>query len=465
MTQSTVPWMNSVAGCVNRGRTAVGVAVARASVVAAFAAVFAASAAPLAAQVSAAPQAVTLPEAIARAREVAPAVVSATGSVRSAELAVRTAKWQFIPTLTVTPQANLALNSGQSRVDPVTGEIISGNTSNPSYGVVAQADLNLFDGFARNHNLRAARAREAAADANLVTSQFASALAVTNAFFDALANQELLKVNQAAVLRAEDQLRIASARLQVGAGQRTDSLTALVTLSQARQALLQAEASLATSEANLARLVGTTGRVAAADDSSFYRSATTLDTVAIRSEVLAGAPALASAQAGLDAARASLKQSKAGYWPTLRVSANTQYIANRASDFDLDARRGMTIGLSFSPWTSLQRETQIENAAIAIDNAEASLADQQRQIDAQLTQYFAALGNAQRAIDVARLTVQAATENLRVARVRYDLGVMGIVEFTQIQEQLTQAQVSEIQARFNYLRAKAQIEAVAGRSY
>jgi outer membrane protein len=412
-----------------------------------------------------APQAVTLRDAIARAREVTPGVVTARGSVRSAELAVRTAKWQFIPQLTVTPQATLALNSGQSRVDPVTGEIISGNTSNPSYGLAAQADLNLFDGFARNHNLRAARAREAAADANLVTAQFASTLNVTNAFFDALANQELLKVNQAAVGRAEEQLRVATARLQTGAGQRTDSLTALVTLSQARQQLLQAEANLATSEANLARLVGTRGRVAAADDSAFYAAATGLDTTAIRAEVAASAPALASAQASLDAARASLRQSRAGYWPTVRVSANTQYIANRANDFELQPRRGLTLGLSFSPWTSLQRETQIENAAIAIDNAEASLADQQRQVDAQLTQYFAALGNAQRAIDVARLTVQAATENLRVARVRYDLGVMGIVEFTQIQEQLTQAQVSEIQARFSYLRAKAQVEAVAGRTY
>lgn len=408
---------------------------------------------------------VTLTDAIARSRAVTPNVVSATGAVRSAEVAVRSAKWQFLPQLTITPQATLALNSGQSRVDPITGEIISGNSSNPSYGVVAQADLNLFDGFGRSFALKAARAREAAADANLVTAQFASALNVTNAYFDALANQELLKVNEAAVLRAEEQFRVASARLQTGAGQRTDSLTALVTLSQARQNLLTAEAALATAEANLARLIGERGRVAAIDDPTFYNQQVTIDTVAIRAEIAASAPSLASSQANLDAARAGLRQAKAGYYPTVRLSANTQYIANRASDFDFQPRRGLTLGLSFSPWTSYQREAQIENAAIAIDNAEASLADQQRQIDAQLTQYFAALGNAQRAIDVARLTVEAATENLRVARVRYDLGVMGIVEFTQIQEQLTQAQVSEIQARFSYLRAKAQVEAVAGRVY
>src|SRR5690606_36965587 len=102
--------------------------------------------------------------------------------------------------------------------------------------------------------------------------------------------------------------------------------------------------------------------------------------------------------------------------------------------------------------------------AIQVDNAIAQVADTRRQIEAQLTQYFAALGNAQEAIEVAQTSVLASQENVRVANQRYLLGVTTIVELMQIQEQLTQAQVSEVQARFSYLRAKAQIEAVLGRS-
>ncbi|HQW66288.1 MAG TPA: TolC family protein, partial [Gemmatimonadales bacterium] len=154
--------------------------------------------APVAAQQ--APAAITLAEALRRTEEVTPGVVSSRGSVRSAELAVRQAKWAFIPNLTLRPQANLQMNSGQQRVDPITGAVVSGNTTNPSYGMNVGASLPLFDGFARNHSLRAARAREDAADANYVTSRFQAALAVTNAFFDALANRELLQVSDAAVL-------------------------------------------------------------------------------------------------------------------------------------------------------------------------------------------------------------------------------------------------------------------------
>lgn len=417
--------------------------------------------APLAAQQ--APAAITLAEALRRTEEVTPGVVSSRGSVRSAELAVRQAKWAFVPQLTLRPQANLLMNSGQSRVDPITGAVVSGNTTNPSYGMDVQATLPLFDGFARNHTLRAARAREDAADANYTTSRFQAALAVTNAFFDALANKELLAISNAAVGRAEEQLKVATAKLRSGSGQRTDSLTALVALSTARQDRLTAQANLANAEATLGRLVGSETRVAAVTDSVYYRTPTSLDTTALRTEALQQAPTLVSSAANVTAAKAQLSQQKSAYWPTLTVSALNNYNAGKTNDYKLEARRQLQIGFNITPWTNYTRETQIENQSIALDNAEATLADQRRQVSAQLTQNFASLANAQEAIEVAKVSVQASEENLRVGEQRYRLGVSTIVELMQAQESLTRAQVSEIQARFTYLRTKAQIESIVGR--
>jgi outer membrane protein len=355
------------------------------------------------------------------------------------------------------------MNSGQSRVDPITGAVVSGNTTNPSYGMDVSATLPLFDGFARNHSLRAARAREDAADANYTTTRFQAALAVTNAFFDALANKELLAISNAAVARAEEQLKVASARLRSGSGQRTDSLTALVSLSTARQDRLTAQANLANAEATLGRLVGSETRVAAVTDSAYYRTPTSLDTTALRIDAMQQAPALVASTANLSAAKAQLSQQRSGYWPTLNVSASTNYNAGKTNDYTLEARRQLQVAFQIQPWTNYTRETQIENQSIAVDNAEATLADQRRQVSAQLTQNFASLANAQEAIEVAKVSVQASEENLRVAEQRYKLGVMTIVELMQIQESLTRAQVSEIQARFTYLRTKAQIESIVGR--
>ncbi len=410
-----------------------------------------------------APERITLAEALDRSAATTPSIIQAQGALRSAELSVRTSKLQYIPQLTFPIGAAYNVSSGQSRLDPVTGQVIGGSVTNPSYSVGARASLTLFDGFNRERGLSAAEAREDAAVASITSTIFQNRLTVTNAFFDALANEELLKVSEAAVTRAQQQLAVASARLRSGAGQLTDSLSALVQAGQARQQLLNAQASLATAEANLGRLVGEDHRVAAVDDSSFYIQPVLLDTAGVRIEAIAASPAVRTSEANLEAARQQLRASKSGYWPTVSAQASSDWTANKFNDYSLTPRRNFLLQMSFSPWSNLQRETQIENASIALDNQIAQVADQKRQISAQMTQQFASLGNARESIDVAQLSVRAAAENVRITEQRYLLGVATIFDLLQAQEQLTSAQVSEIQARYSYLRAKSQIEALIGR--
>ena len=54
--------------------------------------------------------------------------------------------------------------------------------------------------------------------------------------------------------------------------------------------------------------------------------------------------------------------------------------------------------------------------------------------------------------------------DLRVVQERSRLGAATIVDVLTSQEALSQAEVDAVSARFNYLRAKAQIEALVGRS-
>ena len=407
--------------------------------------------------------AVTLEQAIHRARMVSPSVVSAQGSTRSAELATRSAIWQFIPALTLQPQANLVLSSGQSRLDPVTQEIISGNQSIPSYSFGLSASYTLFDGFARNHILREQQANEAAANATLTSTTFASDYTTTDAFFVALADQQLVAVAQSNAAAAEAQLRLASAKLHAGSGRLSDSLTALGTYLQARLGLLQARSNLVVGESNLGRLVGMPGRVAAIDDSAFYRVPPAVDTTAIRAEAMSAAPSIRSMVASVTAAQQAWKATKAGYFPTLMVSAAENWTGNDASNYSLVARRSLNIGLSVSPWTSLARETSIENASIRITAAEASLADQRNLLAAELNQAFAALATAEETIAVSQASVTTGELNLRVVTDQYRIGGATITDVLTAQQQLVAAQGAEVQARYSYLRSRAQLESILGR--
>jgi outer membrane protein len=53
---------------------------------------------------------------------------------------------------------------------------------------------------------------------------------------------------------------------------------------------------------------------------------------------------------------------------------------------------------------------------------------------------------------------------VRVQTERYRLGSIGIVELNAAQDALSRAETDAVSARFEYLRAKAQIEAILGRT-
>lgn len=426
-----------------------------------------ACAAPLAAQtpvLAPARQTVTLADALRLAQQFQPTVLAAEGQVRAAEARTRAAKGAFLPNLSFSSGGSRSSSEGTSRIDPITGDLISGNQTNQSVQFGVQTGITLFDGFNRSNQLRAARATEAALEANFIDVRFTTALSTTNTFLDALEARQLLSVRQAGVSRAEEQAKVANARLQTGSATRSDSLRSLVTLGTAQLAMLNAQTQLATTEANLGRLIGSNDRVAATEDSSLYNLPATLDTAAIRQDVINRSPRVRNAEAQAEAARASYRASRANYWPTLTASANTSISGSQANDYDLRQNRSIGLNLSWNLFDRFSRNLTVAQSAIALDNAVAQSEDASRQIIATLTQQLATLQTAQTRIAITTISVQAAREDLRVINERYRLGVATIVDVLTSQEALNSAEVEVITARLAVLRARVQIETLVGRN-
>jgi outer membrane protein len=364
----------------------------------------------------------------------------------------------------VIPRADLQLANGQSRLDPVTGQVTSAgeNTTVPSVQMGITATYTIFDGFGRNYTLKQRHAQETGADASLTVARFNSDYATTQAFFSALASRQQLAVSQSNLDAARSQLDLASAKLRAGSATLSDSLAALGSFLQARLGLLTAQNSLIANEANLGRLIGVPGQVAATDDSAFYRPAATLDTGAIRREAMSTAPVITNAEASLLASQEAYRATKATYLPTLAATANSNWTAARPG-YAVVPRRSLGLTLQWSPWTSYARETQVENAAIQITTNEATLADARNGISAQINQAFAALSTAGETITVSGAAREAGVENLRVVTERYRTGVATITELLAAQQQLVTAQTNELTARYTYLNAKAQLEQILGR--
>ncbi|HEY7482212.1 MAG TPA: TolC family protein [Gemmatimonadales bacterium] len=407
---------------------------------------------------------VTLADAIRLSERVQPSVVQAAGDLETAAAERRSAWGAYLPSVTASSSANSFFSEGPARIDPITGQLLSGNTSNRSLSTSLSASVDLFTGFRRGAQSRAARASQSAAEASLVDARFRQALTTTNQFLDALAGRQLVGVRQTSVRRAEEQLKTSIAKLRAGSATRSDSLRSLVTLGNARLELIRAETDLATAEAGLARLIGETGRVRAEDDSAFYHVLTMPDTAALRTEAEARSPRIQSANAASDAAQASLKASRSGYWPSLSLSANTGWNASRSSDYDVFNDRQLSLGLRWNLFDGFERELAIAQRSAAAQVADATAADERRAVAAELTARLAELQAAGTQIEITLTSVVAATEDLRVQQERYRLGASTIVDVLTSQEALNQAEVDVVVARFDYLRAKASLEALIGRT-
>jgi outer membrane protein len=227
--------------------------------------------------------------------------------------------------------------------------------------------------------------------------------------------------------------------------------------------LITTQTDLAAAEANLARLIGQTGRVRAADDSAFYAVLPAQDTQALRVEAEAKSPRVQSAAAEASAARATVSAAKSAYWPTLALSGNTNWSGSQSNDYNFLNQSQLSLGLRWELFDRFDRELGIAQREADRDVAEATAADVRRGVQADLELRLAELDAARSRIEITRTSVVAAGEDLRVQQERYRLGASTIVDVLTSQEALNQAEVDVVNARFDYLRARAQLEALIGR--
>jgi len=401
---------------------------------------------------------VSLAEAVRRALDGQPALVQARGDQRNAGASERAAVGAFLPSISIGGSSNKA---SANRYNSATGQIVT-VPSNTSYFGSVGASIDLFDGFRRFATKSAASASVNSADAGFANQRAQVTGATQQLFFTALAQEELVRVAEAQLQRAKEELQIAVNKFQAGAATRSDTLTATVDFGNGQLALLQANANLATAQASLGRQIGVDQLVRAVPDTAFPPLP---DTTRLRAEVLDSSPQVQQAAADERTARALVTVARAQYFPTLSVSYSNGYTGLDAPWSTTQSyvnNWSLRFALSWTLFNGFSREADQVSASVTRDVAAAQAADTRSRVNAQLTQQLAALTTAYAQIAIVGTNVAAATEALRVTQERYRLGAGTLLDLLTAQANMTQAEVNQVSARYNYVIARAQVEGLAG---
>jgi outer membrane protein len=410
---------------------------------------------------------IALEEAVRLAQRNAPVSVQARGQLRTAGAQVRSAYAAFVPSVNLSVGQVRQFAEDRTRINPQTGVTETLSQEPWSYSTGLSLGVDLFDGGRRFFDIGAGRATADAADANEVLQRFNVARDVKEQFYNVLAAREREGAARAQLDQATQQLRAATARVAAGAATKSDSLRSVILVGDAQLALLTAENDLRVANAALTRLIGSTVPVTAAPTDTLEQPiGAPIDSAALVTLAARG-PAVAQAEANLDAARAQRRAARAPYLPTISAS-----YSRNGSGFD--ARYGLgddpfvyqgslRLSLSYPLFNQLAREEQVVRSDVAADNAEAALRDARLAAQQSLTQFIGALRTAEQRVRIQLASVAAAEEDLRVQQQRYALGASTLLDQLTSQTQLNQARAALIQARYDARVARAQIEALVGR--
>ena len=415
------------------------------------------------------PRLISLDEAVRLAQQNSPSAMQARGTLRTRALAVRSAYAAFLPTL------NGSVGLGRPLV------VDEGERRQWSHSSSISSSLTLFDPL-RYYDVGEAKRNVDVAEAAEIQNRYSVALQVKQQYFNALNARESEAAARSALAVAEQSYRAAVARVRAGSATTSDSLRALIQVGNQQIAVLTAQNNLRQANVGLSRLVGTDFPVQADPADTLEADAeAAIDSASLVLMVDRG-PVLEQQRAQVELARYSVKSARTRYWPrvsSVNISRSGNGIGFYGFDdhkFDrpatptsraIDAYSYNTqccnISVSMTFWDNFQRENQLVASRIQVENAEATMRDQELGQQQSLAQWIGTLRTTQAQMAVQRLSLAAAEEDLRVIQLRYELGAATQLEVTTSQDALNRARVSLIDTRYRYRIAKAQIEALIGR--
>ena len=406
----------------------------------------------------AAQETVTLDQAVERALIRSPQMAQQQQSVDNAYLSQRTAWGSFLPTVSV--GGNGSLRSANVLND-ATGQIVAG--SSDSYGASLSGSWTVFEGLRRFREFGAAKSDVRAAEARYANQRYQVVLQTQNAFFSALRQEDLLEVARERVDQAEQNMTIVRNRTMLGEATISDSLRARLDVVNAQQVVLQFETSLRAARFALGRQIGERRPVAPERGSDFGEGALSMSDAEILDIAESVSPSVVAAVEAADAARLSVSAAKAVWIPSLRLSSGYGWNNQEFALSGGNTSWSMSLSLSYPIFNGFQRETSVDRAQFVYRVSTMQEEDARLMAREEADAALQNLRFAEQSITVAQDAARVAAEDLRVVRERYGVGAATILDVLVSQAAATQANADVVTARYDYILARAELEAILGR--
>ena len=286
---------------------------------------------------------------------------------------------------------------------------------------------------------------------------------VKTAFFNLLRDEDLITVGRVEVARARNDLRAAVHRHDVGTATPADVLLFQFNLATARLALIQALINRRTDAYALGRLAGLSIAIdGTRTDSTYNPTPLALPDSAIVALALRSAPTLVAAHDSARAAGAAVVAARTQYGPTLQVDGSYTWFNQAATIGSTRPGWAVDVGTSYPLFNGFVREDAVERASAARYVAQITERDAERNTRALAVALLGAVGLAVEQVKIAEGNLIVTREDYRVVRNRYDVGAATVLDLSVAEQNLATAEQQDVNARYNYQLARANLQTLVG---
>jgi len=329
------------------------------------------------------------------------------------------------------------------------------------YSAALTYQVPLYSGGRIESQIALAQANLRGSEAALERAKQQLILDVKQAYFQVLLAQAGIEVASRAVTAADENLRVARARVAAGVSPRFDEVQAEVSLANARQGQIRSRNSLALAQHGLNALM-----VLPLDTVLQPRETMTVvplrgDPVALLRRALEARPELIEHRARIDVALAAIEIARAGGRPFVALSGGPSY-GNPGGSSVTASGWAVTLSATVSLFDGGLTAQRVREAEARVEQLREAEAQIRQGIELEVRRALLSFSSAAEELAAADKAVEMAQEGLRIANVRFAAGVSTNLEVVTAQASLSQAEGNRIQALFNVNLSRAQLERAVG---
>jgi outer membrane protein len=178
-------------------------------------------------------------------------------------------------------------------------------------------------------------------------------------------------------------------------------------------------------------------------------------------------PALKMRTFNLKAANSTIRLAQSSYLPTLSgfysYSWGHEEFNRLKNMFDEDYNYYLGVSLSIPVFQGFSRFANLSRAKLNYKSHLEAMEQEKRDVELNTKQAYFLMEQSKKRIAVTRNAIEAAEENLRLNREKYNLGAGTMLDLITAQVYYSQAQSDQIQSLYDYKYAVAGLERAMGR--